>query len=286
MTNRLPACLLVAALGGCVGSPAPSVSQSASAVPRPLALRQPTRPFLNMPDSVDGAIPPLLSQTGVFANPRTLTPAQGLIPYELILAFWSDGAQKARYAAIPAGKVKISAQGEWTFPVGTVFTKTFELPLDAAHPGRTRRLETRLLVIGKDGSPYGVDYKWRADLSDADLLPGSASEDIAVRDAAGKVHTQTWYYPSRKDCLTCHNSHTPGELGPKTRQMNRELRYPDGTTENELVRWNRLGLFEPALSAQDIAEAPAWTPIAGTVIGRAARWRTSTRATPRPWPSR
>ncbi len=257
MRHRLITCLLVVVLGGCVGRPEPSAPPTASAVTRLPAQRQPTRPYLNMPDSADGVIPPLLSQTGVFADLATLQPAPGLMPYELILAFWSDGAQKARFVAIPAGKVKVSAEGEWTFPPGTVFTKTFELPVDAAHPARTRRLETRLLVIGRDGNPYGVDYKWRADLSDADLLPDSASEKIAIRDAGGRQHMQTWYYPSRKDCLTCHNSHTPGELGLKTRQMNRPLHYPDGTTENQLVRWNRLGLFEPAMSAQDIATAQA-----------------------------
>lgn len=249
--------MLAASMGGCVGQPAASTVQPASVLSRAAAPRVPTRPYLNMPASADGAIPPLLSQTGVFADLATLTPAKGLMPYELILAFWSDGAQKARYVAIPAGKVRISAEGEWTFPPGTVFTKTFELPVDATHPAHMRRLETRLLVIGKDGAPYGVDYKWRADLSDADLLPDSASEDIAIRDADGKAHRQTWYYPSRKDCLTCHNSHTPGELGLKTRQMNRALHYPDGTTENQLARWNRLGLFEPALDAAAIAAAPA-----------------------------
>jgi uncharacterized repeat protein (TIGR03806 family) len=257
MKYRLAICLLAGALGGCAGRPTPSGAPPASAVASRPAQRVPTRPYLNMPDSADGAIPPLLSQTGVFANLVTLAPAHDLMPYDLILPFWSDGAQKARFVAIPAGKVKVSAEGEWTFPPGTVFTKTFELPLDAAHPGHMRRLETRLLVIGRDGNPYGVDYKWRADLSDADLLPDSDSEDIAIVDAEGRPHTQTWYYPSRKDCLTCHNNHTPGELGPKTRQMNRTLRYPDGVTENQLEHWSRLGLFEPALDAQAIATAPA-----------------------------
>ena len=46
---------------------------------------------------------------------------------------------------------------------------------------------------------------------------------------------------------------TQGQLGPKTRQLNRDLRYPDGVTENQLRRWNRLGLFSPALHDKDIA---------------------------------
>ncbi|HTQ36885.1 MAG TPA: chitobiase/beta-hexosaminidase C-terminal domain-containing protein [Steroidobacteraceae bacterium] len=210
-----------------------------------------------MPETAAGKLPPLLSQTGAFADLRTLAPAPGLLPYDLVLAFWSDGAVKTRFVAIPAGKVKFSATGEWIFPPGTVFVKTFELPVDAAQPQHKRRLETRLLVVDRNGTVYGVDYKWRADLSEADLLPASATEDIAIRDAAGHAHTQTWYYPSRKDCTTCHNSHTAGQLGPKTRQMNRDVHYPDGITENQLRYWNRLGLFEPALDDRQIASLPA-----------------------------
>ena len=181
-----------------------------------------------------------------------LEPARELLPYDLVVPFWSEGATKSRFVAIPEGKVSFSPTGEWAFPPGTVFVKTFELPVDAAQPQRTQRLETRLLVVDRSGGVYGTTYKWRADLSDAELLPPEGlNEDIAIRDAGG-THAQTWYYPSRKDCLVCHNSHTPGVLGPKTRQMNRDLRYADGTTENQLRRWNRLELFSPALDEKDI----------------------------------
>lgn len=215
--------------------------------------RMPTRPFLNMPETATGRIPPLLSQTGAFTNMRTLAPARGLLPYDLILSFWSDGAQKSRFVAIPEGKVAVSPDGEWAFPRGTVFVKTFELATDARHPQARRRLETRLLVIGGKDGVYGVTYKWRADLSDADLVgPQAVDEDIAVHDASG-LRSQTWYYPGRADCVACHNARTPGQLGPKTRQLDRDLHYPDGITENQLHRWNRLGLFAPALDDEGIA---------------------------------
>jgi uncharacterized repeat protein (TIGR03806 family) len=242
-------------LAACANAPAPPAG--AGDVARPAGPRLPTRPWLNMPDTATGAMPVLLSQTGVFADLRALKPAAGILPYDLVLAFWSDGAVKTRWAAIPEGKVAFSATGEWKFPPGTVFVKTFELPVDAAQPSRRRRLETRLLVVDRMGGVYGVTYKWRADLGDADLLATSATEDITLRDAAGNTHVQTWYYPGREDCLTCHNAHTAGQLGPKTRQLNGSYAYADGTTENQLRRWNRLGLFEPALQERDIATLPA-----------------------------
>jgi len=209
-----------------------------------------------MPDTASGNIPTLLSQTGAFASVRTLEPAKTLLPYDLVLAFWSDGAVKTRSVAIPDAKVAFSPNDDWKFPPGTVFVKTFELPTDAAHPRVKQRLETRLLVIDRNGAPYGVTYKWRPDLSDADLVPAEgAHEDITIRDAKG-THVQSWYYPSRADCLQCHNAHTSGTLGPKARQMNRDLRYPDGTAENQLHRWSRLGLFDTALNEHDIESLP------------------------------
>jgi uncharacterized repeat protein (TIGR03806 family) len=209
-----------------------------------------------MPDTADGKIPVLLSQTGAFAALRQLAPAKTLVPYDLVLAFWSDGAVKTRFVAIPDAKVAFTATGEWTFPPGTVFVKTFELPTDATRPNVKRRLETRLIVVDRNGGVYGVTYKWRADLSDADLVPAEGQhEDITMRDANG-THVQSWYYPSRRDCMECHNSHTTGTLGPKTRQMNRDVRYPDGTTENQLRRWNRNGLFDTALDEHDIPSFP------------------------------
>ena len=251
MSRVVAVCLIVAVAAGCAGQQAPPAVSPVRALAQS-GSRVPAKPYLNMPETAAGVLPPLLSQTGAFADVRALEPARELLPYDLVVPFWSDGATKSRFVAIPEGKVSFSPTGEWAFPPGTVFVKTFELPVDAARPQRTQRLETRLLVVDRSGGVYGVTYKWRVDLSDAELLPPeSLNEDIAIRDAGG-THAQTWYYPSRKDCLVCHNSHTPGVLGPKTRQMNRDLRYADGTTENQLRRWNRLELFSPALDEKDI----------------------------------
>lgn len=220
------------------------------------ATRVETKPYLNMPATASGHMPPLLSQTGVFADTPKLVPNAGLMPYDLVVRFWSDGAQKQRLVAIPHGQVQFAPQGEWRFPNGTVFVKTFDIAVDAAHPQAARRLETRLLVRDAQGGVYGVDYKWRADGSDADLLTAGLTEDIPVKAADGTVHHQTWVYPSREDCLACHNAAAGGVLGIKTRQLNRDMVYPDGVTDNELRVWNRMHLLQPAIAAKDFATLP------------------------------
>ena len=64
--------------------------------------------------------------------------------------------------------------------------------------------------------------------------PPSLTENIPIRGRDGSIREQTWYYPSRENCLTCHNAHTSGVLGLKTRQLNRTFTYPSGVSDNEL----------------------------------------------------
>ena len=222
------------------------------------------RAYLAMPERADGKIPRLLSQTGAFKNTASLTLIEAMIPYDLIVPFWSDGAIKSRWVAVPENqKVKFAPTGEWAFPRGTVFVKNFTLATNTANPNSQRRLETRLLVCDADGGVYGVTYKWRADNCDADLLETNLTEAIAVKTATG-VRTQAWYYPSRADCLTCHTENAGYVLGVKTRQLNHDFTYSSGGADNELRTWNHLGLFNTNLIEADLPQFPALANAADT----------------------
>jgi uncharacterized repeat protein (TIGR03806 family) len=208
-------------------------------------------PPLNVP-RVAGAPPLLLSETGLFQDLTALVPANALLPYDLNVGFWSDGALKQRWLVVPSpsesfrARIGFREKGEWSFPAGTIFVKHFELVTDESKPNARRRLETRVLVKAADGGVSGFTYKWRADNREADLLATNLSESIVINTATGS-RTQVWYYPSRDDCRTCHTSRAGGVLGPNTRQLNRAFTYPDGAVENQLRRWNRLGLFDTEL---------------------------------------
>ncbi len=216
--------------------------------------------FFNMPTTFNGALPPLLSETGVFRSTPGMTPTNGLIPYQPNVILWSDGAQKIRYMAVPNNggvitpdqQIAFAPTGTWTFPAGTVFVKTFELQTNESDPNSLRRLETRLLVRDINGAVYGVTYKWRPDDSDADLLTTSSNENIAITTPSGVV-TQTWYYPSPADCLSCHTPVANYVLGVSTRQLNASFTYPStGVTDNQLRTLNHLGLFNPAFDESTI----------------------------------
>ncbi len=246
----------LAGLGVLIATTPSGHTRDAQNPPYGLDSRVVPKAFLRMPHDASGPIPAHLSQTGAFKDVRNLVPADGLMPYDLRVAFWSDGASKLRWVAVPKEKIGFAPTGEWTWPAGTVFVKTFEMTMDAAHPDVKRRLETRLLVRDDAGGVYGVVYKWRSDNSDADLLSSSLEEPLSIHTAPGTTQPQVWHYPSRAECLQCHNEKARGVLGLKTRQMNREITYPSGVRDNQLRTWNHLGLFTPQLHDTDIAALP------------------------------
>ena len=231
--------------------------------PYGLDTRVPIGPYLNNimpPTSGAFAFPPVLSATGAFSDLSTLTPSTGLIPYTVNSPLWSDGAIKSRWVAVPNDgppytsdeQISFVPVGEWSFPNGTVFVKHFELTVNEI-TGDRKRLETRLLVRNQDGAVYGVTYKWRADNSDADLLPGALDEDIAITTSSGASRIQRWSYPSRGQCLICHNSAANYVLGLKTHQMNGDFTYPStGRTDNQLRTFAHIGLLNPTPNEADI----------------------------------
>ena len=204
--------------------------------------------------------PQLLSETGLFDDLASLTPAQGVIPYALNVPFWSDGAEKFRWIALPNDgeidspqeKITYSKNGEYDFPVGTVFIKHFELDLDETSAGGNKKLETRLMVHGEDGEYYGLTYKWRDDGSDAVLLETGQFESYEVLTANG-LKSQTWQYPSRSECLTCHTQSAGNVLGFKSRQLNKEITYPQtGRTANQLATFNHIQAFDQNLAEEEL----------------------------------
>jgi mono/diheme cytochrome c family protein len=172
-----------------------------------------------------GTVPPSkLSETGFFSNLGTLTPAAGVIEYDVNAPLWSDGSGKGRWLVLPSGgKITFNTTQPWTFPVGTQTIKQFDLPLGN---GEVTHLETRVMTLGSNGWT-GVTYQWTpigapsSEQTDALLLSKADTETITITNSSGGTSTQSWYFPSPTDCLTCHTSANGGVLGINTRQLNR-----------------------------------------------------------------
>ena len=253
-----------------------------------IAQRDPIDAYLNgaMPTSISpdpSGLPLTLSATGAFLVTATVTPQVGLVPYAPITPLWSDASFKTRYMALPndgapydgcdcgrgaveSERIGFTPVGPMTIPTGTVFVKTFELAFDERFPSVRRRLETRLLVRKASGGVYGVTYRWRNIESgvqaEADLMgtPGSEPDGDTVTydtiDINGNATTHTHTYPSRSQCLRCHNGSMNHVLSVRTPQLNSDFTYPSTITDNQLHTWDHLQLFDPPLDDALIPSYP------------------------------
>jgi putative heme-binding domain-containing protein len=115
------------------------------------------------------------------------------------------------------------------FPKDAVLMRTMSL--------NGRRLETQLLHFdGIDWHAYS--FAWRDDQSDADLVPADGSE----KEIPDGKHHRFWQFPSRSQCMSCHNSWSEYALAFEPEQMNRP--GPDG--RNQLISLSEAGLIHRA----------------------------------------
>lgn len=186
------------------------------------------------PGTSGGTAPPTLSASGCVSASDAKQPATGLIPYDVNAPFWSDGATKERWLALPQGSnITVQSGGDWDFPNGSVLMKNFRVG--------TRLIETRLFVRHPNGDWGGASYEWNAEQTDATLVPAGA-----VRDIGGG---QQWIFPSESQCLECHTAAADYSLGLETAQLNRTFTYPQtGRTANELSTLNHIQTLTPPIS--------------------------------------
>ena len=202
-------------------------------------------------------IPANLEATGcvVAGNPSQV--ASGLIPYAVNAPFWSDGAVKDRYLAIPAGtQIAVNGSNDFVFPNGTVILKSFRL--------NNALIETRLFMRHPDGVWAGYTYEWNAAQTTATRVVGGKTRQVAG---------QTWIYPSEGECMQCHTSAAGFTLGPEISQLNGSLLYAaTGRTANQLETLDHIGLIANGLpGAPSTLPALADPADAGATLSARAR---------------
>ena len=184
-------------------------------------------------------VPTQLSATGCVNPQNPSQAATGLVPYEPAAPFWSDNTTKERWLAIPDGtSIGVGADGDFTFPNGTVLVKHFRL--------NNRLVETRLFMRHPDGDWAGYSYEWNAQGTDATLVQGGKTVTIG---------SQSWNFLNGNDCLTCHTAAAGFSLGLEAAQLNRNLSYAStGRTANELRTLDAITMFTKPLG--DPAQQP------------------------------
>lgn len=181
--------------------------------------------------NISADAPRRLSDTGCFTNIENgvAIPAEGVIAYDVAQSFWSDGAEKNRYFAIPDGSsIDASDPSNWVLPNNSVTIKHFYW--------QDEIFETRLLLRYLDGSYGGLSYAWNEDLSDAVLVEYSG----ATRELDGIE----WQYPARGDCLRCHTQAEGRTLSLHSAQLNLEREYASGVLANQIDTFAHTGILD------------------------------------------
>jgi uncharacterized repeat protein (TIGR03806 family) len=161
-----------------------------------------------------------LSELGIFEPPlAALAPRAGVVPYDVAVSLYADGARKRRFVVLPPGEQLQAPSGgtdRWVVPTGTYFVKNFYFPLDARDEKLGVRLvETRFLVRREGG--YDVStYLWDDDQADAIASGGNLDVPVDWIDASGAQRHESFHVPGTSLCQSCHADRA---LGIRTRQL-------------------------------------------------------------------
>lgn len=228
--------------------------------------------------------PQALSEWGLLLADRSgLRLNDRVLPYALNTPLFSDYAEKLRTVWMPEGPpARYSEHGDWEFPVGTVFTKTFYYPVAdpdavaAVAPAglfdgralaleRVRLIETRLLVK-QAGGWEAYPYVWNAEQTEARLRPVGDMVALNLVTDDGRARPFTYVVPDANQCAGCHRpDHGSRELrplGPKTRHLNSGdapfLAAEGGAGAGQLAAWTEAGYLSGAPPADEAPRLARW----------------------------
>ncbi len=201
-----------------------------------------------------------LSETGLFLNTSRHEIDPGLIPYSVNAPAWMDSAAAQRFMAVPGdAKVTYSAGQSWGFPDGTALVQTLSLDKEVGNPATAFRVETRVL-LRQQNEWAGYTYRWNAEQTDAELVSRDGAEtEFQITRVDGHREPQTWRFPSRADCLTCHSRAANFVLGITEAQLNRTHDFA-GETFDQLPTLDHIGLFAAELPKTETPRAALANP--------------------------
>jgi len=202
--------------------------------------------------------PRKLSETGLFTSVREHKVAPGVMPYSINAPFWSDGASKERFFALPGeAKIEFNERKEWVWDDGAATVKSFALEFETGNPASKKYIETRI-VLKQDDQWIGYSYRWNDAQTDA-VLVDAKGLDVSYRikdpKERGGVREQVWRYPSRDECMFCHSRAAGFVLGLTTQQTNRDHLFANGRTDNQLRTYAHIGIFKKALPKETASMA-------------------------------
>lgn len=189
--------------------------------------------FALAPDTNTPERPPFpsrLSETDCFTGTDPARPSPRLVPYDVNVELWSDGAAKTRFLALPPGAtLEAMPDGRIALPPGGLTIKTF------FEDGRP--IETRFLGRQGNGEWVAASYEWNAEGTDAFLLEEAKELTLPSGHA--------WTVPAPAQCFFCHQDPDNLALSLDWRQLDDGTGYDVGS-DNVVARLADLGILRGA----------------------------------------
>lgn len=219
---------------------------------------------------------PQLSQYGFFhGKMKLLQPASGVLPYDLATPLFTDYAHKSRFVWMPSGtQAEVDERGYIVFPEHTVLIKNFYYPADFRDSNSKKDMVETRLLIQRNGRWEAFTYEWNSAGTDANLMQVGNIRPVAWISESGEKMQIDYVIPNKNQCKSCHNMNDEVQpIGPKVRNLNFTLAYPDGDTTNQLLRWQQEGYLAAGDYSDSHPSVPVWSdPRSGPLDQRAAAY--------------
>jgi uncharacterized repeat protein (TIGR03806 family) len=198
---------------------------------------------------------PKLSDYGFFSAANAGAAInEGVVPYDLVNALFSDHAAKHRYVYVPKGQsATYNDTTVFDFPVGSVLIKTFAFAPDMRDPALNERyIETRLLIRKQEGW-VAYPYIWNAEQTEAVYSPVGGRQMIDTISPEGTALSIDYGVPNRNQCQECHGKDDElVPIGPSARNLNHV--GPSGASQ--IADWTARGILTGAPPADQAGDLP------------------------------
>ena len=190
---------------------------------------------------LEDKFPKKLSSFSFFQDNSAQFPSDGVLPYELISALFSDYSYKQRWVYIPKGVQASFRQDEvFDFPVGSALIKTFYYPIDERDLNLGQRLMETRLLLRKENGWEAVSYAWNDTQDEAFIKKAGKTILNEWIDFNGDTRSVRYRVPNKNQCKECHaNNDAMSPIGPKARNLNKVFQYSDESI-NQLTKWMKL----------------------------------------------
>ncbi len=172
-----------------------------------------------------------------------------VLQYEPAAPLFTDYAHKLRYVWMPKNTSATfdpnTPNAPFDFPDKTILMKNFYYPNDFSKPTGDRKIMETRLLIKTDGSWKSYPYVWNEDQTTATYKITGGNIPVHYIDEQGKSKDLTYNLLNKNQCKSCHNYNGAFQpIGPKIKQLNNTLTYLDGSTENQLSKWTKMGYLK------------------------------------------